>query len=255
MRPILLLLAAYLFTLVSCVQYHYSPNLIQTPYIDQKDDLEISAAVLGGTPAKNMDFRLAYSPIKHTTVMLNYYRFGNSFENSNFFGGPVYKETTNGQFMEAAAGVYTPMGFGTGSLYLGWGIGSTRNDFGLERISVLKVHRYFIQPTYTFQNDWFRIGMGVRLVRLSFPSGDVDFRIEYDDIRIIQRLEQESPFWIPEFGGNMGVHFKPFTFFASLVLSTSRATYDTGLDNSNIAVGITAELQDIFRKKPKAKKL
>jgi hypothetical protein len=254
MRPIHYLFVSYLFTLVSCAQYHYSPNLIQTPYIDQKDDLEVSAALLGGSKAVNMDFRLAYSPMKHATVMLNYFRFNTSYENSNFFGGPTYKQFTKGQFLEAAVGTYTRMGFGSGSVYLGWGRGSTRNDFGIERISELQVHRVFIQPTYTFQNDWFRIGMGVRVVRLSFPSGQIDYRIEPNDIRIIERLERESPFWIPEFGGNMGVHFKPFTFYASMVLVPTRDTYETGFDNSNIGVGITVELQDIFKRGVKTKK-
>jgi len=35
-------------------------------------------------------------------------------------------------------------------------------------------------------------------------------------------LERESPFWFPEFGGNIGIHFKPVTFSANLVIVASR---------------------------------
>ncbi len=91
--------------------------------------------------------------------------------------------------------------------------------------------------------------MGVRLVRLHFPSGSVDYRIEPEDIAVIKRLEKETPFWFPEIGGNIGVHFKPVTISANMVLILSKPAADYGFDASNIGLGLTFELQELFKKR------
>lgn len=254
MRVITLVCAIFLLFAVGCSQYHYSPNFVQTPYIEKKGDGVVSAGASGSPTAINGDFHVSYSPIKHGTVMLNYFRAKTSFENTNFFGGPSYVQSAKGYLVEAAAGGYMPFSFGTGALYVGWGQGQMRNDYGIGRVAELGLQRFFVQPTFTFKNDWFRLGMGMRLVRLSFPTGDIDYRIEPSDIQIIQRLENESPFWFPEFGGNVGVHFKPVTLFASLVLVASKRASDFGFDGSNIGVGVSFELQEMFKKRQKKTK-
>ncbi|MDO8366125.1 MAG: hypothetical protein Q7T20_04945 [Saprospiraceae bacterium] len=243
MRPFQILLLAYLLLAAGCVQYHYSPNFVQTPYGVKKGSGQVNASVGGSPVALNGDFHASYSPIKHGTVMLNYFRTRSSFEDTNFFTGPTYTHTSKGYLLEAAAGGYMPIAFGTGAMYVGWGQGKMRNDYGIERIADLRLQRFFVQPTFTFKNDWFRLGMGLRLVRLNFPSGSIDYRIEPADIEIIQRLERESPFWFPEFGGNIGVHFKPFTISASLVIVGTKPAFLYGFDGSNIGLGISYELE------------
>jgi hypothetical protein len=141
-----------------------------------------------------------------------------------------------------------PIAFGTGALYAGWGRGHMRNDYGIQRIADLGIQRFFIQPTFTFKNDWFRLGMGVRLVGLNYPTGDIDYRIEPSDIEGIRRLETDSPFWFPEIGGNIGIHFKPVTVSAGMVLVVSGPANDFGYDSSNFGLGITFELQEMFKK-------
>ncbi len=249
MRPISLLIAGFLLFSVGCVQYHYSPNFIQTPFVGQKGDGQVTAAVSGSPVALNGDFHASYSPIKHGTVMLNYFHTSSSFTEVNFFSSPSYVQTAKGYLVEGAVGAYRPLAFGTAALYVGWGQGQMRNDYGIERIAALRLQRFFVQPTFTFKNDWFRLGMGLRVVQLHFPSGDIDYRIEPADIEIIQRLEKGSPFWFPELGGNVGVHFKPVTISASLVIAASRAASEYGFDGSNIGVGISLELQELFKKR------
>jgi len=249
MRPYLLLFAAFILFSVGCVQHHYSPNFIQTPYLDKKGDVMLTAAVSGSPFSLNGDFHASYSPVKYGTLMLNYFRTSTSFEDANVFGGTIYNQTTKGYLVEGALGGYLPVSFGTGALYVGWGQGQMRNDFGIGRIADLRLQRFFVQPTFTFKNDWFRLGMGLRVVRLNFPSGSIDYRIEPGDIEKIQRLEKESPFWFPEMGGNIGVHFKPVTISASLVIVGAQPASDYGFDASNIGLGISLELNELFKKR------
>lgn len=251
MRPHHLLLAALLLSSFGCVQYHYSPNFVQTPFLDQKGQGMISAGVSGSPTSINGDFHVSYSPVKHGTVMVNFFKNHSSYETSDFFGGNFYRQTANGYLLEGAVGGYTSLGFGTGALYAGWGQGSMHNDYGIQRYADLRLQRFFIQPTYTFKNDWFRLGMGLRLVRLSYPSGEIDSRIDGNDLEIIHRLENETPIWFPELGGNIGVHFKPITITASLVIIASRPAVDYGLDASNIGLGITYELEHLGKKRKK----
>jgi len=251
MRSIYLVFLAWMLFATGCTQYHYSPNFVQTPYLDKKGDAIITASVSGSPISINGDFHVSYSPIKHGTVMLNYFRNRSSFENPNFFGGPTLIQSARGQLIEGAIGSYKTFGFGTGAVYAGYGRGKMRNDYGVQRIANLRLQRIFIQPTFTFKNDWFRFGVGMRVVRLNYPSGNIDYRIEPQDIEVIQRLERESPFWFPEFGGNIGIHFKPVTFSANLVIVASRRATDYGFDGSNMGVGISVELADLFKKKAK----
>ena len=253
MRPVAFLFAALLLLSVGCVQYHYAPNAVQTPYIEKKGDGMVMAAVGGGPGTLNGDFQASYSPIKHGAVMLNYFRTNTSFENTNFFGGPTYQEISKGYLYEGAVGGYTPLAFGTGALYVGYGQGQMHNDYGIERIADLRLRRFFIQPTFTFKNDWLRLGMALRLVRLHFPSGNIDYRIEPADIDVIQRLERDSPFWFPELGGNLGIHFKPVTISANVVVIGARPAAENGFDISNMGLGISFELQEMFKKNNRTK--
>ncbi|MFN0037231.1 MAG: hypothetical protein ACKVUS_19405 [Saprospiraceae bacterium] len=249
MRTISLLVAPFLLFAFGCVQYHYSPNFVQTPYIGDKGDGTVTAGIGGGPKTLNGDFHASYSPVKYGTVMLNYFHTHSSFEDPNFFGPPTYKESIKGYLVEGGVGTYAPFAFGTGALYAGWGQGRMRNDYGIGRIALLQFQRFFVQPTLTFKNDWFRIGMGLRLVRLSFPAGDVDYRIEPHDLEVIQRLERESPFWFSELGGNIGVHFKPVTLSGHLVLLMAKPSDDYGFDGSNMGVSISFDLQEMFKKR------
>jgi len=232
-----------------CVQHHYSPNFIHTPYIEQKGDGMVTAAASGFTTGINGDFHASYSPSQNISVMLNYFRVKSSYEEVNFFGSPNYRETLRGQLLEGAIGAYKSVSFGTGALYAGWGLGQMQNDYGLERLADLRLRRFFIQPTFTFKNNWLRLGMAMRLVRLHYPKADVDFRIDQSDIEILQRLEQNSPFWLPEIGGTLGVHFKPVVVSVHSVLVLSPDAYRYNFDRTNLGVGLSLELNDLRKKR------
>lgn len=239
-----------MLTTLGCVQHHYSPNFIHTPYIEQKGDGMVTASASGFTTGINGDFHTSYSPAQNMSVMLNYYRVKSSFEERIFFSGvQTYPETLKGQLLEGAIGYYKPVAFGTGAIYAGWGLGQMRNDYGIERLATLQMRRLFIQPTFTFKNRWMRLGLSTRLVRLHYPKADVDFRIDQEDIEVIQRLERGSPFWLPEIGGNLGLYFKPVTVSTHVVLVMARNAWEYNFDRTNIGIGLTLELKDLIREK------
>jgi hypothetical protein len=242
-------LAATLLVMAnSCVQYHYSPNFIQTPYLEKKGEAMVSASVSGDPTSVGGDFHASWSPVKNGTVMLNHYRNRSRFQDPNFFGGTTYLEEAKTFLVEAAAGGYFPLSFGTCAIYAGGGIGRSRNDYGIERIAKINMNRWFLQPTFTFKNDWFRIGMGMRLILINFPAGNIDYRIEPEDIAVIQGLENDGPFVFPEFGGNIGIHFKPVTISAHLVILPSPRALEYNFDGSNFGLGLSVDLHKLGKK-------
>jgi hypothetical protein len=245
MRRLFLGTATVAVLLSSCVQYHYSPNFVPTPHLEQKGEATVRAAINGGPTAIGGDLHAAWSPVKHGTVMVNYYQRQSRFEDFNFIGGTNYENRSKGFLMEGAVGGYVPFSFGMGALYAGGGYGRTKNDYGIGRIAELSLSRLFIQPTFTFKNDWFRIGMGMRVIMLSFPKGEIDYRIDTDDIYVLQRLERQSPFIFPELGGNIGIHFKPVTLSGHLVLVPSQRALDYGFDSSNIGISLGLDLHEL----------
>jgi len=242
MRPLLLLSISLLLFSGGCVQYHYTANQIHTPYMDKKGEGMVSASIGGSPVTLRGDFHASFSPIKHGTVMVNYFRTRTNFNDPNFFTGTNYLKRTRGDLLEGAVGAYTPFAFGTGALYVGYGQGRMRNDFGLDRIADLRLQRFFVQPTFTFKSDWFRLGMALRIVRLNYPSGDIDYRIEPVDLEVIRRLENNSPLWFSEMGGNIGIHIKPITITANLIIVGTKDAANYGVDPLNIGLGLIYEL-------------
>jgi hypothetical protein len=248
--------------LSNCSQQHYSPNIIYTPVAEKKGDATVSAALMGGENSFSGNFHASYSPMNHGLLMVNHYRTRASFTEQNFFVFPPPEPTTQSykiQFTEGCVGAYKPISFGIGTIMAGWGAGTTQNDYGYERLANLRFNRFFVQPSFSFKNNWFRIGMGLRLVRLSFTSGEVDYRIEPTDITYIKNLETNSPIWFPEVGGNIGLTMKNVTVFGSMVLN-QLADADYTVGRVNMALGLNVDLNFASKaaekdeKSPKKKK-
>ena len=240
-----------LLCLCSCVQYHYSPNFVQTPYLDSKGDGQVTAAVSGGPVTVNGDFHASYSPVKYGTVMLNSFHYLTRYTDQTFFGAPSRQHSTKGYFLEGAIGGYIPFEYTTAAIYTGWGFGHLENDYDLGRVANFSLQRFFVQPTMTFKIDWFRLGMGLRLVSLHLPSGYVDQRIDQLDIQKIQNIEHDSPIWFPEVGGNIGFQLKPITFTGNCVLVAPNIAGKYGFRSSSLGLAISLELEDLFKKKEK----
>ena len=250
MRNLFLLSCTLVWLLTSCNNhYHYSPNTLHIPYASEQGQGAVTA-LLGGDPnTLSGEVKLAYSPIKHGTVMLNYFGVRSDFREYNFFTNQFSSNQIRGQFLEIGGGGYIPSFFGTAALYAGGGMGYMNNEYGLARYSKLRLNRLFMQPTFTFKNDWLRLGMGVRVVCLNFPSGDVDYAIDQINIDQILRLEKEGPFWLAEFGGNIGFYFHGITFTANALLAPAPYVYDYGFDPFNVNIGLSYEFSVRDKKK------
>lgn len=233
-----------ILSLLNCSQQHYSPNIIYTPVVEKKGDVTVSAALIGGENTLSGHFHASYSPLNHGLLMVNHYRTSAAFHNSSTIFFPPSEPFTQSykiQLTEGCIGAYRPISFGIGTIMAGWGMGTTLNDYGQTRLANLKFSRVFVQPSLGFKNSWFRIGMGLRLVRLHFISGQVDYRIEPHDITYIRNLETQTPIWFPEVGGNIGLTMKNATIFGSVVLNQyGKSNYAFG--RVNIALGVNIDI-------------
>ena len=200
------------------------------------------------------EFHGSYSPVRHLTLSSNFLRVNSSFTSNDFTGFSTYRYKTKGHLWEAAVGGYYPVGYGTFAVYAGYGAGRMRHDYDLGRIADLRIARYFVQPSFTYKSKWFRLGLAFRLAGLHYPHADIDYRIEQNEIDVLRLIEADTPFFMTEFGGNIGFYIKPITIFAHGVLSTHPGWSAYNFDATNIGAGIGIDIQDIsFKKEKKVK--
>lgn len=252
MRNLSLCVCALALLLSSCNNhYHYSPNTLNIPHANERGQGSITALVGGDPNTLSGELKLSYSPVKNATLMLNYFGTRSNFTDYNFFTNQFLDKKIRGQFVEVGGGGYVPSFFGTAALYAGGGMGYMNNDYGYAKYSKLRLNRLFIQPTFSFKNDWLRLGMGVRVVCLNFPTGDVDYAIEETYLEQIRKLESDGPFWLAEFGGNIGIYFHGISLTANAMLAPAPYVYEYGFDPFNVNIGLSYEFSALKKKKKK----
>jgi hypothetical protein len=227
---------------------------VQTPFIAQKN--EATALVsLGGLPyATNIDVQAAYNPVKHVTLMANYFRMYNKFSGSNL------NETTEVnklQYLEGGIGGWVPfedehLRLG---VILGLGNGRVNNKYEAFRYTKLRYTRAFLQPTFIYLSEYFSFGFGTRLAHLSYKSGDIDASIPAEELDYLVQIEERNPFFLIESGINIGAHLKPVTWSLSIVrggMSSSDNYTSYRFDLTNISMGLSLDLHGL-KKKQKGK--
>ena len=169
-----------------CTHYNYSPNLVVTPYIVEKNESTLSANLGGFFFVYNVDFQAAYNPLKNVTVMANYFRANNEFTLS---GVDYEKQYYRIQYLEGAAGGWLPLF--NASCYLGGffggGSGGVRNDYGISRLSKLSYSKAFLQPTFIYKGPVFRFGFATRLSKLMYQKGSINSGIPAEDLEKLKR--------------------------------------------------------------------
>lgn len=246
-------LLAMAFLCFSCVQYHYTPNFIQTPAIEKKGDGVIYGGLNLDFNGRKGDFHASFSPVPHISLVSNFLRVNTAYTHNDFSAPSSYRYKEQGHLWEAGIGGYYPIGFGTVAVYAGYGVGRMRNDYDLGRVADLRLERYYLQPTYTFKTKHVRLGIGMRVARLHYPQANIDYRIDQSEIDVLKRIEQDSPFLMTEFGGTIGYYQKPFFFSMHGLISAHPGWASYNFDASNVGMGIGVELQDIkFKKKEKS---
>lgn len=192
--------------------YYYAPNTVHVPVLNQKNDAAITLGIGRGSGFRALELQGVYSPIKHLAIMANYFGGGDSqVKNLTEIGA-------SGRSFDVGIGGYQAMNNGSSSLFVGVSEGSVLNHYGNETKSELKMRRWFVQPGVTYNDNFFRGGIAIRINRLEFVSGETDFKIDENELNAIRNIEKQAPFFLPELGVHVGMNFYPFSL--NLCLST-----------------------------------
>lgn len=235
--------AAFVFFLATgCVHKYYAPNTLHIPTLQKRHDASLGAGYISGVGHSGYEIKSVYSPFPHTAVMLNHFDLRQKLE---------YKEGSSKiRLTEGAIGGYMPFRDGSFSVFTGYGMGDSRHDYGNEAYARLAVRRLFFQPSLTLQSDFFNFGMGIRIMHLNFPSGDIDYRISSTvegqaEIEIIKKIERDAPFWLTEFGAQLAIRLKPCVFGMYGVLSLHDYSAAYQFDGTSIGMNISLNLHEI----------
>lgn len=227
-------------------QFNYAPNSIYYCQLQGRYDSSLGAGLRRGSDTNGTEWQLAFSPVKHGAVMLNY------FDGHHKAIRKQQEEGSSSQSAEIGLGAYETLAHGTASLFIGYGQGSIFSNYSLSRSVALDLQRWFIQPAMIFRNHNFEWGLALRFNRLVYSHAEVDFSISESDLQPLQAIEAQSPFFIPEFGLHAGIVFKPCT----LTIDMTSLFYDTNTFNFerlNSAFLLTVDLGFFYQRKKEPK--
>lgn len=183
--------------------YYYTPNSIHIPVLTEKNDAGIGAGMGWGSNYFALEMQGVYSPLRHAAIMINGYSSGS---------GDVRRDEEIGagfRFLELGLGAYHVLERGSGSIFAGVGQGNLYNFYGNENFSQFTVRRYFVQPGLMYEDNFFRCGLALRLSRISYPKGESSFDIDENELAAIRKIEDDSPFFMPELGLSGGIVLPP----------------------------------------------
>lgn len=212
MRVVFFLFNVLVFSVEAFGQehYYYTPNIVHIPVLSQKKDGSAGVGVGLGSDYLALEVQGVYSPVKHGAIMLNYFDTGSGGVRQNEEIGTSFR------FLEVGLGAYHALERGSASIFAGVGQGSLYNYYGAENLSSFTVRRYFVQPAVAYSDKYFRCGLALRLSRLSYPEGESSFDIDENELASIRKIEEDSPFFLPELGISGGIRFPPCIFSVNL---------------------------------------
>jgi hypothetical protein len=153
---------------------------------------------------------------------------------------------------ELGAGLYkTVSPFTTLHLLVGTGYGATSHTYGRGRTADLNFVRSYVQPGLTLQGKIADFGCGLRLSMLQYRSGTVDFRIDEGDRTPIERIGQDAPFWMPDFGLSAGLRFSPVRIKCQLTFSLFEDNSAYNFSGNNAFLGMQLDLHELRQRRKK----
>lgn len=229
---------------IGCTPQYYAPNSVQTPYLEDQHSAHLRTGLVNGSGQSGFELQAAYSPLKHLHVVGNYFSVKVNPEDSEF----STPSSGNGRLLEGGIGGYLPLKQNQClSMTLTYGNGMAYNQYADGGHSTLRFQRYAITPAYVVQNRIFRFGLGLRISRLDYYSGDIVKLGQTDELAVLNRIERKDHFWFPESTINMGIRVEPFLMslnWNSLLFGE----YDRyHFARRNFGVSISCDVDKLFR--------
>jgi hypothetical protein len=243
-------LSALVVMAASCTQhYYYAPNTLNLPTADEKGELVAAAHLSGSRQVRGFETTVEYAPINKTSLSLNYMYLSGNYVSSIFDGsGTTIEENHSGRghLIELGATRHFPMNqYNSFTLTAGGGWGTSLNDFDRNRLARLYFSRYYIQPGFVSQGELANFGIGLRFSRLNFERASVDLRIDEGDLNAIQRIQDNTPFYMPDLGLTGGINFKPVQLRCHVLMSMSSNNSAHQFLSSNVSISAAVNIHDL----------
>lgn len=116
---------------------------------------------------------------------------------------------TQHRVYDLAGGYYEKNWLGVASILVGGGVADLYALYEQNRKATFLMSRYYVQPAMTFTSKYTQYGFSLRLNRIRFVKGDIDFTIDGEQTAKMRQIEEAGGITIPEIGLNAGFFFEP----------------------------------------------
>lgn len=214
--------------------YNYAPNTLNIPFVQQRGDMALGIG--WGHASGSLDLQATYAPLKRLVVTANYFgaRRGEVRRRQDI-GTDFYMG-------DLAIGFCEPVKMGTASLMAGFGGGRVFSHYELNNSARLNFQRWYVQPGYAYQSEYFQAAVAFRLSRLNYSQGDISFSINPIDLAYIRNIEAKNPIVLPELGIQAGIVYRPI--YLGLAISSiiqNTALWDFSRLNAALVLRIRHE--------------
>lgn len=236
MRYLLLtwLLILVLATTGAAQHFYYLPNAMVSPVLKQKGNTGAGVFIGRGSDFQGWETQGYYAISKRLVLSGGYLDAGKKAVVKNQEKGTKYR------FGELGIGVYEPLKKGSASLMAGYGRGYLYNFYTAEEISEFNISRWFLKSNLAYRDGNFQGGVDIRLSYLRYENGIVPINLPATDLYTISLLEKSGSFFLPEFGVNAGVRFKP-VFLGISISGIYRRTPELGFARVNSSIKMMLE--------------
>ena len=145
----------------SCAHVYYAPNTANAPLFSEKGETRVNALYTAGAYSEfsGGEIQVAHAVSKNVGVMINGFSVGTTGEVSDWnWNGTTHTEKGNGSYLEFAGGLFKPFDANKqwiGEVYGGFGLGSSKHDYGFGDNSKVNVAKLFIQPSIGYKSTYF----------------------------------------------------------------------------------------------------
>ncbi len=245
----------------------YAPNTVNLPYLSHKGDATISG---GGTISVDnigLEGQASHSPIEGVGVTASFFGLRHrgllSSPPSPSISSVVIEFNSRTTFGEVGLGFYRKVGKEQKhifNLYSTVGMGRMHNTYrehGKATTSaVWNLQRYALQPGIRLQHKRLHFGTALRASYIRYSSGNIDARVNIEELARIELIEEKSPFLVGEVLWTVGYHLSPviLSLNSTSVALGNPALNELGLASNHVSLMASFNLHEIKGDKKKSKK-
>jgi len=248
-RTLLVLTRIFLFVFIAgisgCMHTYYTPNMHQTPLLQQKGEAAFTAALSTGEQVAAVEVAGAYALSDHIGIMVNASRgMGILTEQIN---DSVNEEGTRRYLVELGAGYFkTFAGKGVFEVYGGSSLGSIYNYYDTQELSysTVKFNRFFIQPGIGRKGKNFDCAFSLRFASVYYYSINPHNvgPVASLDADALQLLRKDRFYLLAEPAFTFRIGFKAIKFQVQTGYSIGVGAKRIHQDNINFNTGISVNL-------------